>query len=258
MAAEGGAAGHDGVMAGVLEVRVLQPDDAEAAEAGGADRLVVAALGEHRAQSAEPAVVSAVARASSLPVRALLRLPGDGDHDDTTTGAGLVRMTGLAEAYLAAGAEGVVAGFVTDQLEVDTELCLALAERLDCPWTFSRAIDRTLDYRRSWPRVLALPGVDSVLSAGSAVDAGHGHEALLAAAQNPAVADRLLAAGGVATEHVPWLLRAGVRGVHLGSSVRPGGSWTKAHTDAALVRAWRLLLDDEVARSRSRPATGTA
>jgi copper homeostasis protein len=35
--------------------------------------------------------------------------------------------------------------------------------------------------------------------------------------------------------------------VHLGASVRPGGSWTKAHTDAAFVRSWRLLIDDAIA-----------
>ncbi len=242
----------------LLEVRVLHPADAEAAEAGGADRLVVVALGQTRAHAPEPALVSAVARATALPVRALLRLAEDGDRGDSTTGAGLVRLAGLAESYLAAGAEGVVAGFVTDQLEIDAELAAALTDRLRCPWTFSRAIDRTLDHRRSWRQVARLPGVDGVLSAGSAVDARHGHEALLSVAADPATAALLLAAGGVLPEHVPWLLRAGVQGIHLGSAVRPDRSWTKAHADAALVRSWRLLLDDERDRIRSRPAAGSA
>lgn len=236
--------------AALLEVRVLHQADAEAAQAGGADRLLVVALGETRAQAPDPACVSAVARGSDLPVRVLLRLPADGDGADSTTGAGLIRMVGLAGEYVAAGAEGVVAGFVTDQLEVDVELSVALAEQLPCPWTFSRAIDRTLDYRRSWRRVLGLPGVDGVLSAGSSVDAGHGHQQLLDLARDPAVAARLLATGGVWSEHVPWLVRARIAGIHLASSVRPDRSWTKAHVDAQLVRSWRLLLDDQLVRAQ--------
>jgi hypothetical protein len=37
--------------------------------------------------------------------------------------------------------------------------------------------------------------------------------------------------------------------MHLGASVRPGGSWTKAHVDPAFVRSWRLLLDDALGGS---------
>ncbi|MBA2508497.1 MAG: copper homeostasis protein CutC [Nocardioidaceae bacterium] len=236
----------------VLEVRVLHRADAEAAEAGGADRLMVVALGEQRAHAPDPGVVAEVVRASGLPVRPLLRLPADADRPDTTTGAGLDRMVGLAGEYVAAGADGVVAGFTTDQLEIDVELATALGEQLNCPWTFSRALDRTLEHRRSWRHVLGLPGVDAVLSAGSSVDAERGHQQLLDLAGDPAIAARLVAAGGVRPEHVPWLLRARVAGVQVASAVRPGGSWTRAHVDTQLVRSWRLLLDDELAARRSR------
>ena len=63
---------------------------------------------------------------------------------------------------------------------------------------------------------------------------------------SPAVAALLMAAGGLRGEHVPWLVRAGVRQFQVAGSVRPGGSWTKAYVDAAHVRAWRMLLDDAV------------
>lgn len=236
----------------LLEVRVLHPWDAEAATAGGADRLLVVALGDGRAHAPDPATVSSVVRATDVPVRALLRLPADGGGTETATGAGVVRMAGLAGDYVAAGAGGVAFGFLTDQLEVDAELATVLADRVRCPWTFTRAVDRALDHDRAWRQVLALPGVDSVLAAGSSLDAGHGHEQLLALCRDPAVARVLVAAGGVHSEHVPWLVRAGVRGLHLGSVVRPDGSWDKAHTDAGLVRSWRLLLDDELARRAGR------
>lgn len=241
----------------LLEVRVLHPSDAEAAAAGGADRLLVVALGGGRAHSPEPAVVSSVVRATPVPVRALLRLPEDDERGDTTTGAGLVRMAGLARDYRAAGAEGVAFGFLTDQLEVDVELSEALAGQLPFPWTFTRAVDRALDHRRAWRQVLGLPGVDGVLAAGSSLGAEHGQDALLELCRDPAVAERLLAAGGVLSEHVPWLLRAGVRGFHLSGAVRPDRSWDKAHTDAAMVRSWRLLIDDELCRRRSRPVDDT-
>jgi copper homeostasis protein len=71
-----------------------------------------------------------------------------------------------------------------------------------------------------------------------------GFDDLIDAARNlegfPAVA---IAAGGTRPEHLPWLVRSGITRVHLGASVRPGGSWTKAYVDAGFVRSWRLLLD---------------
>jgi len=238
----------------LLEVRVLHPSDAEAALAGGADRLLVVALGERggqpQAHAPEPALLSSVARATPLPVRALLRLPDDAERVDSTTGAGLVRMAGLAHEFVACGAEGVAFGFLTDQLEVDVELCTALAEQLPCPWTFTRALDHALDHRRAWRQVAGLPRLDAVLAAGSPLGATRGHEAILQALEQPGVGDLLVAAGGVTPEQVPWLLQSGVRAFQLGSAARPDRSWSKAHTDTGLVRSWRLLLDDELARRR--------
>ena len=237
----------------LLEVRVLNASDAEAAESGGADRLLVVAVpegstGANDVRSPEPALVSSLRRACSLPVRALLRL----DDSDTATGAGLVRLAGLASDYLAAGAEGVAYGFLDAELEIDTELCAELADRTRVPWTFTRTFDRALDPRSAWRHVKALPGVDGVLTAGAALGAAQGYESLIDLAESDPVAGRLvIAAGGVLAEHVPWLVRAGVPRLHVGTAVRPGGSWTKAYTDPDLVRSWRLLLDDAVDRVRT-------
>ena len=241
----------------LLEVRVLNAADAEAAEAGGADRLLVVTVSDgasgwtdpaDAARSPEPALVSSLCRASDLPVRVLLRLDGG----ETTTGAGLVRLAGLASDYLAAGAEGLAYGFLDTDLEIDTELCAELADRTRVPWTFTRAFDRALDPRRAWRRVKALPGLDGVLTAGSALGAEQGHESLLLlAGADPVATELAIAAGGVRAEHVPWLVRSGLRRLHVGTAVRQGGSWTKAYTDAALVRSWRLLLDDAVQRART-------
>src|SRR5262249_25866880 len=57
-----------------LEVVALQPADAENAQAGGADRLHVFRLVGDDMRSMEPASVSAILRATDLPVRVTLRL----------------------------------------------------------------------------------------------------------------------------------------------------------------------------------------
>jgi len=193
-------------------------------------------------------LVSAIRRATDLPLRAVLRL-GD---TLSTTGAELVRLAGLAGDYVAAGAEGVACGFLDADLEIDTEVCAELVGHAEVPWTFTRAFDQALDSRRAWRHVAALPRVDGVLTAGSALGADTGHKSLIEAARADAVVAGLaIAAGGPRPEHIPWLVRAGVRRLHLGTAVRPDGSWAKAYTDAGLVRSWRLLLDDSVGRADS-------
>ena len=151
-------------MTGLLEVTVLQVRDVAGAQEGGADRLFVLEGGSEDGLSPAPATVGAILREADVPVRVLLRLSGN----RTTNGGEFTRLVGLAEEYVALGAEGVAFGFLDADLEVDVETCRALADALPgVPWTFTRAIDDTLEPRRSWRRVAALPGVDSVRSAGS-------------------------------------------------------------------------------------------
>jgi copper homeostasis protein len=233
----------------LLEVVALGQRDVPGADEGGADRLFVLADVDVGGLSPAPALVSGICRESELPVRVLLRL----NDSLTTTGGELTRLVGLGEDYLSCGAEGLAFGFLDGDLEVDAEVCGYLAERLpEVPWTFSQAFDSALDTGRSWRKVGDLPGVDAVLSAGSTRGLEAGHDELTdRAAADPDVARLLMAAGGLRGEHVPWLVRAGVRQFQIGSSARPGGSWAKADVDAAHVRAWRLLLDDAVDRARA-------
>ncbi len=225
----------------VLEVAVLHERDVPGALAGGADRLHLAAAGEHGETSPEPALVSAVCRASELPVFAVLRL-GEGW---TTTGGELARLVGLAHDYAAAGAAGVSFGFLDPELGVDVEVCGHLAEALPAglEWTFHQAFDDALEPDRAWRAVRGLPGLVAVRSAGSprGVDAGY-DDLLGAVSADPGIARLAMPGDGLLAEHVPWLLRAGVRQLHLGPQVRPGGS-PRAYVDAALVRSWRLLVD---------------
>jgi copper homeostasis protein len=227
----------------LLEVAVLDPRDVPGAEEGGADRLL---LSTAEGRSPEPALVSGICRDTHLPVHVVLRL------NDTwsTTGGELARLVGLGEDYLGSGAAGFSFGFLDADLEVDVEVCDYLVAQLpDAPWTFGRAVDDTLDLRRSWRRLAGLTGLVGVRSAGSPRGLEAGFDELLALASgDPLVARTLLPGGGLVAEQVPWFVRAGVRQFHLDRGARPGGSW-KAYVDAGHVRSWRLLLDAAVERA---------
>jgi copper homeostasis protein len=226
----------------LIEVVALHQADAESAQDGGADRIQVCTWVDDEPRSVEPAQVSAITRAVDLPVRVTLRLSGD----FTTQGGEFTRLVGLAGDYLALGVDGLSFGFLTRELDIDAEVCRALADKIgDAPWTFDRAFDHSLDLRTAWRRVRDLPGMDGVHSAGALLGMDTGFDDLLAVcAEHPDFAATVVAAGGVRPEHLPWLVRAGVTKVHLGASVRPGGSWNKARVDASFVRSWRLLVDD--------------
>jgi copper homeostasis protein len=213
----------------LLEVEVAHERDLAGAVEGGADRL-------HVRGEPGPALVSGICHATDLPVFVPI-------GDDPA--AAVAR----AEPLLDCGATGVVFGFLDGDLEVDVAANTQVAEALYAvPWVFSEAIDGGLDARRSWRRVVGLPGVLNVCSAGSPRGLGEGYDDLLATAESdPAIAALLMAGTGLQAEQVPWLVRAGLRAFHLGAQVRPGGS-DRAYVDAGLVRSWRLLLDDALNR----------
>ena len=235
----------------LLEVVVLHPRDAEAATAGEADRLLAVTAPEVGGRSPEPAAVSAILRETDLPVRVLLRL---GEGLDATPGD-FARLVGLARDYLTLGAAGVSFGFLDRDLEVDRATCAALAQELTgTPWTFHAGFDATLYADRAWRDVRDLPGLDAVASAGSTRGLAVGGDDLVRrCADDPRVAALVMASGGLTTEHVPWLVRAGVRQFSLGEEARPDGSWTKAYVAADYVRAWRMLLDDAHFRALGVP-----
>ena len=226
---------------------MLHERDVPGADEGGADRLLVLVDPADGGRSPEPGTVSTICRETEVPVRVMLRL----NDTFTTTGGEVARLAGLAEDYLALGAEGLVFGFLDTDLEVDEEVCLHLLQRIpQAPWTFHRAVDAALSTDRAWRRLRRLPGLDAVLTAGSSRGLDAGLEELTArAAADPEVARLVMAGGGLLGEHVPWLARAGVRQFHVASSVRPGGSWTKSYVDPGHVRAWRMLIDDAVERA---------
>ncbi|OYN92470.1 copper homeostasis protein CutC [Parenemella sanctibonifatiensis] len=223
----------------MLEVICLDAEDARRAEAGGADRIELLGSLEDGGMSPAVDVAREVTAATTLPVRVMLRLrPGFG-----TDGGEFVRLRGLAQAYLDAGAEGIVMGFLNGHSEVDTEVMIELLRETEWPWTMHRAIDQAFDSGQAWRTVTHMPRLESVLTAGSARGVEHGLDTLLDRARtHPEQAKLIMAGGGLTAEHLPWLMRVGIRRFHIGRPAR-GGTWD-GPVDPELVGSWRRLIDD--------------
>jgi copper homeostasis protein len=221
----------------LLEIIALGAGDAVGAQDGGADRLEVVADMDSDGLTPTVETVRDLKRECDLPLRVMLRA-NDGF---STSGSELTRLQGAAHQLAEAGVDGFVLGFLGPTVEIDVDATLALADEFgSLPWTFHRAVDNALDYDRAWERLRMMPRLDTVLTAGSARGVPAGLDELCRRAADDPVA------AGLQPDHVPWLARAGVRKFHVGSRVRPGGSW-KAYVDASMVRSWRTLVDDAVA-----------
>lgn len=228
-------------MSGLLEVIALHEQDARRAEEGGADRVELLGTMDHDGLSPEPKLVERVRRATTIQIRPMVRLR----EGFSTDGGEVTRLNGLIRAYLDAGADGVVLGYLNGHNEVDTEVMAELVNG-SFAFTFHRAVDHTFDYPDAWQVLPTLPGITQVLTAGSARGVEHGLDQLVEIAKgSPANARLIMAGGGLKAEHVPWLVRAGVRAFHIGSPARPQGTF-KAYVDPALVGTWRHLIDDSV------------
>jgi copper homeostasis protein len=227
----------------LLEVIARHAADAERAEAGGADRIELVGSMDFGGLSPEPRLVEQVRGATDLPIRVMLRLrEGFG-----TDGGEVAHLKGLVAAYSAAGANGLVLGFLNAHTEIDVDVVTEVVVDAAPGWTFHRAVDACISTDRAWRELRRLPGLDQVLTAGSARGVSEGLDELVQRARADDFARRtVMAGGGLLPEHVPWLVRAGVRAFHIGSSARPLGSW-KAYVDPDLVRTWRTLIDEQVA-----------
>ncbi|MGW1077250.1 copper homeostasis protein CutC [Streptomyces sp. NPDC002537] len=227
----------------ILEVIALTPEDAVAAQAGGADRLEL--VTDMAADGLTPAVetFAAVRTAVSIPVRVMLRATDGFSAGDA---ADLSALCDAARALAAEGADEFVLGFLTDDGRADLAAVTALAEAIGpgARWTFHRAIDRAADRDALRKQLADFPGLDTYLTAGSASGVDDGLATLLAEAARgaePGYEPRILVGGGLQLKHVPPLLNAGISGFHIGGAARPTG-WT-APVSPAAVAVWRKALD---------------
>lgn len=241
----------------LLEVIALGPQDAIAAQAGGADRLEL--VTDMAADGLTPPreTFAAIRAAVDLPLRVMLRAA------DGFAAGDVDALCAQAAALRAEGADAFVLGFLTPDGRPDLDAVRALLQVIDgCHWTFHRAIDHCGDrdaLRKELAELGAGPGPggpdaapvapggpDTLLTAGSAHGVDEGLPTLLAeqaraAAGEPGYAPRILVGGGLGLAHLPTLRAAGLDAFHIGGAARPAG-WS-APVDAAAVREWREALD---------------
>jgi copper homeostasis protein len=176
-------------------------------------------------------VVEKVRRASTVDLRVMLRF----GHEYTTSGGEMARLKGMASSCLSAGVDGFVFGFLNAMSGVDVGACVELAGEDVWGWTFDQAVDAVLNQDQAWEDLRSLPRLDSVMSAGSAIDIEHGMDRLVARNQ---IGVPIIAAGGLVEEQIPWLVRGGLRRFYVDrTGIRAEG-----------VRAWRNLIDEEMHR----------
>ncbi|MFI6848708.1 copper homeostasis protein CutC [Kitasatospora sp. NBC_00085] len=223
----------------IFEVIALTPQDAQAAESGGADRLelVTDMAADGLTPSAED--FAGIRAAVHLPLRVMLRT-----RDGFTPGD-LDGLRARAAALRAEGADEFVFGFLDADGAVDLAATAAVAEAVaGCRWTFHRAIDHSADRAALRAAVGALPGLDTFLTSGAAAGVDAGREVLaaeLARDGEPGYGQRILIGGGLRAEHLPGLRAAGFDAFHVGGAVRADG-W-RSPVDAGKVAEWRALID---------------
>ena len=125
--------------------------------------------------SPEPRLVEQVRQATNLPIRVMLRLrEGFG-----TDGGEVAHLKGLVTAYQAAGADGLVLGFLNGHTEIDVDVVTEVVAEAEPGWTFHRAVDSCISTDRAWRELRRLPGLDQVLTAGSARGVSEGLDELV-------------------------------------------------------------------------------
>ena len=204
-----------------LEICVEDVDGAQAAVAGGADRIeLCAALAVGGLTSSLPlaAAVLRIARPAGVSVHAMVR-PRDGDfaYDAATLDLAL----GEGEALLAAGCDGLVFGACAGG-QLDQETLKRWTRQFggrSVELTLHRAIDLVRDLPEAVEQAVAL-GFDRILSSGSAIAALEGAATLRAMVERAAGRCRIAAGAGVRAGNVAALIAAtGVDEVHASASV---------------------------------------
>jgi copper homeostasis protein len=148
----------------VLEVIVTSLEDAQEAEAGGADRLEVVRELAVGGLTPNLELVSEIAASVSIPIRVMLRENPCMQISDEQERHRLCR---LALAFSRLPIDGMVLGFITAANVIDTESLNAIlrtAPRLQV--TFHRAFDCLSDPLAGIVTLKTMPQVDRILTIG--------------------------------------------------------------------------------------------
>jgi copper homeostasis protein len=225
----------------LLEVIAVDPEDARAAVAGGADRLELVSSMEHSGFDPSLETFEAVRAAVDVPLRVMIRR-----RDGFSAGGvqGVAELVHTAERLRRAGADEFVLGWLDADGTVDVEAVRAVLDVLaGAKWTFHKAIDAAPHRAAVYDAVRKLPGLDTVLTSGGFKASGDGLEVLRAEAEREREVGgpRLLVGGGLTQEALPALRAVGLDAFHVGTAVRVNGGWDSP-VDVEKVALWRKVL----------------
>jgi copper homeostasis protein len=201
----------------IVEICVGDVASAEAAQAGGADRVELCDSLADGGTTPSAGAIALACRRLSIPVHVLIR-PRAGDFVYSELELEVMRHD--IEVAKTLGAAGIVMGVLTPDGLIDREQMASLA-KLARPLslTFHKAFDQVSDHPESLDILLDL-GFDRVLSSGGCPTALDGVEMLSALVERAAGRLSIMAGGRVDANSLPRIIgQAKVNEIHLGSAV---------------------------------------
>jgi copper homeostasis protein len=175
-------------------------ESAQAAEAGGADRIELCTELSIGGLTPPFDLVRATVKSVSIPVHVLIRTRSG---DFTPTEAEFGRMRRQVEMAKQAGAAGVVLGILHTDRRVDIERTSALVEEAyPMGATFHRAFDESPDLGASLEAVFRT-GVDCLLTSGGEPNVLAGADSIRRLREQAAGRLNLIAGGGLTLETLP-------------------------------------------------------
>jgi copper homeostasis protein len=196
----------------LIELAVESVAAAQAAAAGGADRVELAPDLTAGGLTPSDELTSTVLDDVAIPVFAMIRpRPGDFVYSANE----IADMCRTIERLRALGVHGVVTGALTPGRDIDMAATAALvAAAAGIPLTFHRAFDRAHDQSAALEQLIDL-GVTRVLTSGGAPTALEGSAQLRALVVQSAGRIAILAGGGIRESNArDVVLRAGVSELH--------------------------------------------
>lgn len=232
----------------LLEVIATTRQDAERAEAGGADRIELVADLRQGGLTPDMALVKQITAAVKLPVHVMIRPHARSFQMSKSDIADMVTSIQQAEQ---AGAAALVWGVLTPELEIDQQAVEILLAASALPVTFHRAFDEMKHQIEALHRLLAYKQIRSVLTSGGAASVLQAVEQMteleaIAIAKSHSL--YILAGGGLTLESLKsFVLATRVRAVHLGTGVRTNMNVDEPVAEEKVKQARTIL--DEIVRT---------
>lgn len=230
----------------LLEVIVQTPEDALAAAEGGADRLEVVRSMRDGGLTPAVSVVDAIKRATTLPLRVMVRENAGFETSDEEIEA----MRAAAWSFTKLGVDGLVAGFARSGELLLPEFASVIEAAPEVAVTFHRAFDSLNDQLSAIDRLSAIRRIDGILTGGGEGSAEERCARLQRFAERAGSRLSIIASGGVDLETFGLLVRnRTVSWIHVGRAARDGQD-AEGPVSAGSVRRLRDLADANEERAR--------